>query len=69
MGLSVTAVRRALKGADYPASKHELADLAEENGADDEIVDALRQTDVEDFDGADEVIEALQDELEGDDDE
>jgi len=69
MGLSVTGVRKALKGAEYPASKHELADLAEDNGADAEVIEALRDIDVEDFDSADEVMEALRDELAGDDDE
>jgi hypothetical protein len=66
MGLSVTAVQKALKGADYPASKQDLADLAEENGADHEIIDALQDADAEDFDGPDEVMQALQDHL-GDD--
>jgi hypothetical protein len=42
MGFDVTEVQKALKGADYPADGDDLADLAESNDADQEIVDALR---------------------------
>jgi hypothetical protein len=66
MGLSVTAVQKALKGADYPASREELADLAESNGADDEVIEALRDADAEDFDGPDQVMASLRSHL-GDD--
>jgi hypothetical protein len=38
----ITEVQKALKGVDYPASKDELADHAERNGADRELVEALR---------------------------
>jgi hypothetical protein len=68
MALSVTSVQKALKGADYPASREELADLAESNGADDEVIDALREADAEDFDGPDQVMAALKGRL-GDDEE
>lgn len=66
MGLQVTDVQRALKGADYPAEREELADLAERNG-DSDVAEALRDTDREDFDGPEDVMEALRDQL-GDDD-
>jgi hypothetical protein len=59
MAPSVTDVQKALKGADYPASREELIDLAESNGADDEIVEALRDADDDDFDGPDQVMAAL----------
>ena len=42
MGFDVTEVQKALKGADYPAEGDELADLAEQNGADEELIDAIR---------------------------
>jgi Protein of unknown function (DUF2795) len=42
MAFQITEVQKALKGVDYPASKDELADHAERNGADRELVDALR---------------------------
>jgi hypothetical protein len=41
MAFQITEVQKALKGVDYPASKDELADHAERNGADRELVDAL----------------------------
>jgi hypothetical protein len=42
MAFQITEVQKALKGVDYPASKDELADHAERNGADRELGDALR---------------------------
>jgi hypothetical protein len=59
MAPSVTDVQKALKGADYPASREELIELAESNGADDEVVEALRDADDDDFDGPDQVMAAL----------
>lgn len=41
-GFQVTEVQKALKGADYPMAGPELADLAKSNGADQDLVDALR---------------------------
>lgn len=66
MGLDVTAVQKALKGADYPADGDDLADLADSNDADQEIVDALRG--IGEADSAADVMEQLQDELGDDDD-
>jgi hypothetical protein len=65
MAFNVTEVQKALRGADYPASKEELADLAEGNGADQELVDAIRDLDREDFDGPDDVQEAFRGQLTG----
>lgn len=42
MAFQVTEVQRALKGAEYPMGGPALADLAQRNGATDELVDALR---------------------------
>jgi hypothetical protein len=42
MGFDVTEVQKALKGVDYPADGDTLADHAAGNGADDELVEALR---------------------------
>ena len=67
MGISAASVRKALKGADYPATGEELADLAEGNGADQDLVDALREN-VSDAESPAEVIEALEDELGDDED-
>lgn len=42
MSFQVTDVQKALKGANYPATSDELAELAGSNGADDGLVEALR---------------------------
>ncbi|HEY0814483.1 MAG TPA: DUF2795 domain-containing protein [Pseudonocardia sp.] len=42
MAFQVTEVQKALKGAHYPMDGSALADLAKENGAPGELVDALR---------------------------
>ena len=41
-GFQVTEVQKALKGASYPLDGPALADLAQSNGADSELVDRLR---------------------------
>ncbi len=38
----VTEVQKALKGADYPMEGQDLAELAKSNGADEQLVEALR---------------------------
>jgi hypothetical protein len=42
MGFQVTEVQKSLKGFDYPGSPEDLANHAEKHGADDELVEALR---------------------------
>ncbi|MDQ4010620.1 MAG: DUF2795 domain-containing protein [Actinomycetota bacterium] len=42
MGLQVTEVQKSLKGFDYPRSPDQLAQHAEDNGANTELVEALR---------------------------
>jgi hypothetical protein len=44
MQTSPTDVQKALKGADYPASREDLIELAAENGAPDEVVDELENS-------------------------
>jgi Protein of unknown function (DUF2795) len=70
MAPSVTDVQKALKGAEYPASKEDLVDLAESNDAGDDVIQALRDADAEDFDGPDDVMASLRGQLgdEGEDD-
>jgi hypothetical protein len=65
MSASVTEVQKALKGADYPADRDQLVQLAERNGADDEVVEALRQADEDHFDGPDKVMAALKGRVSG----
>ena len=59
MAMQVTDVQKALKGADYPASRDDLVSLAEQNGADAEIVDALRGADGTQFDSPADVMKAV----------
>jgi hypothetical protein len=56
----VTDVQRHLKGADYPATGHDLAELASSNGADEEL-DSIDAT----MDGPNAVMEHLRGQLGG----
>jgi len=66
MGVQVTDVQKALKGASYPAEKEQLVDLAESNDADEDVLDALRDMGDDTFDSPADVMEALKGAL-GDD--
>ncbi|HEX2102991.1 MAG TPA: DUF2795 domain-containing protein [Solirubrobacteraceae bacterium] len=66
MGVQVTEVQKALKGANYPASRDELVERARSNGADGDVVDALRGMDAGTFDSPADVMKAVQGAL-GDD--
>jgi Protein of unknown function (DUF2795) len=63
MAWQVTDVQKALKGADYPASGDELAELAQGNGADDGLVEALRG--MREVDGPNGVMKELKGQLTG----
>jgi hypothetical protein len=63
MAFQVTEVQRVLKGADYPMDGKDLAALAEKNGADDELVKALKG--VGKVDGPNGVMKQLKGELGG----
>ncbi|MFI6934125.1 DUF2795 domain-containing protein [Streptomyces sp. NPDC050287] len=52
-------LQKALKGADYPASRDDLVSLARNNGADDKIVDKLSHSGKRQFDGPNEVQKAV----------
>jgi hypothetical protein len=56
-GQSPANLQKFLKGADYPMSKDDLMDLANENGAPDEIMDILDQMPDVDFEGVTDVQE------------
>lgn len=53
-------VRQYLEGADYPASKNELAGTARNNGAPQEFVERLVGMEDTEFSEPGEVVEALQ---------
>ena len=59
----ITDVQKALKGADYPASGEELARLAEDNGADGDLVEKLR--DVDEATGPDDVMREFKGQVTG----
>lgn len=59
MGYQVTEVQKCLAGFDYPGSADDLAEHAQNNGADSGLVDVLRGLDRESFDGPDAVMAEL----------
>ena len=63
MAFQVTEVQKALKGADYPMNGQQLADLAKSNGADEQLVNALRG--VRQVDGPNAVMKELKGDLGG----
>ena len=63
MAFQVTEVQKALKGADYPMDGSQLAELAQSNGADQELVDALKS--VREVDGPNTVMKELKGSLGG----
>jgi hypothetical protein len=65
MGYQVTDVQKALKGADYPADSDQLADLAQSNGAEDDLVSSIRGMGGGTYDGPSAVMQALKGELGG----
>ena len=68
MGYQVTEVQKALKGMSYPASGSQLADQAQGNGADSDLVEELRGIGDE-VSGPDQVMAALKGSLGGSTDE
>jgi len=44
-------IQKALSGMDYPANKDQILRKAEENGADDQVLEALRKIPDRDYDG------------------
>jgi hypothetical protein len=65
MAFSPPEVQKALRGADYPATGTQLAQLAERNGAGRDLVETIKNLDSKTYDGPDKVMEALKGELGG----
>ncbi len=63
MAWQVTEVQKALKGADYPATGEQLADLARRNDADEALVEELRG--LREVDGPNGVMKELKGDLGG----
>jgi hypothetical protein len=49
--LSPIDLQKALKGMDYPATRDDLVRRAEDNGADGDVVEALRQIPDREYEG------------------
>jgi Protein of unknown function (DUF2795) len=52
-------VQRVLKGADYPAKKEDLVELAKKNHADQRIIDKIASSGAKQFDGPNDVQKAV----------
>ena len=61
--LNPIEVQKHLKGMSYPASKDDLVSTAEQNGADEELLEQLRTSSRDEFTGPDDVMEALGDSM------
>ena len=59
MDVNPIEVQKHLKGMSYPASKNDVVSSAQENGADENLLDQLRNMNRNEFSGPDEVMEAL----------
>jgi len=56
-------LQKYLKGVEYPASKDDIVKAAENNGADDEIIDVLRNASESSFEKPTDVTKALSDDM------
>jgi hypothetical protein len=52
-------IQKALSGMDYPASKDQIVQHAEQNGADQEVVEALKKIDDREYEGPSGVSSAV----------
>lgn len=56
-------LQKSLKGVDYPAKKEDIIKAAEKNGADEDVLDALRNLSDNSFEKPTDVSKALGDEM------
>jgi hypothetical protein len=52
-------IQKALSGMDYPASKEDIVRHAEQNGADGEVLDALKKIEDREYEGPSGVSSAV----------
>ncbi len=57
--ISPIDLQKALKGANYPASREDLVSLAQENGAEDTVVEKLSNAGAAEFEGPNDVQKAV----------
>ncbi|TQJ90899.1 DUF2795 domain-containing protein [Streptomyces sp. SLBN-31] len=60
--ISPIDMQKALKGANYPASRDDLVALAKQNGAENDLIEKLSSSGAEQFDGPNDVQKAVFDE-------
>lgn len=58
--MGIGDVQQYLEGIDFPAQKEEVASGAEGNGAPQSLVDQIRNAATEQFNGPQEVLQAIQ---------
>lgn len=56
-------LQKHLKGLEYPASKDDVVGAAQKNGADDEVIDALKSLSQDTFENPTDVTKALSDDM------
>jgi hypothetical protein len=59
--ISPVEVQETLSGVDYPADKQQLMDMARDNGADQEVLDALEGIPDQEYGSPTDVTSALSD--------
>jgi hypothetical protein len=59
MNVDPIEVQKALKGISYPAGRDEIVEMAEQNEASEEVIESLQSLADQQYDGPDEVEEAL----------
>jgi hypothetical protein len=59
MGFQVIEVQKALKGVHYPAGRDDLVARAEENGASEDLLDALRSSGGKSYENPTAVMKAM----------
>jgi hypothetical protein len=65
VAFQVADVQKALKGVDYPVGPHELAETAKQNGAGQDLVNALNGMHKDRFDGPNAVMKEMKGQLTG----
>ncbi|MBP2337471.1 hypothetical protein JOF41_003649 [Saccharothrix coeruleofusca] len=59
MTVNPIQVQKFLSGVDYPATKDDIVDTAQAQGADDDLLEALRNLPMDQFDSPNDVSEAI----------
>ncbi|WP_189225068.1 DUF2795 domain-containing protein [Saccharothrix coeruleofusca] len=59
MTVNPIQVQKFLSGVDYPATKDDIVDTAQAQGADDDLLEVLRNLPMDQFDSPNDVSEAI----------